>query len=120
LRAGALSYLTKDASPEQLLAAVRGAARGESVLQPRVASRLVRDLQGVREDLAHELSGREREVLSLVARGQANVEIASSLGISEKTVKSHMSNILGKLQVSDRTQAAIFAWREGLMPESAP
>jgi DNA-binding NarL/FixJ family response regulator len=118
LRAGALSYLLKDADPEQILAAVRCAARGEAILHPRVAARLVQDLRGAREDPSTDLSAREREVLACVAGGASNREIAEKLGIGEKTVKSHVSNILGKLHLADRTQAAIFAWREGLMPES--
>lgn len=116
LRAGALSYLLKDASPEQILSAIRYAARGQAFLHPKVAARLVQDLRGVRDDSSTELSTREREILECVARGASNREIAEQLGISEKTVKSHISNILGKLHLADRTQAAIFAWREGLMP----
>ncbi|PTL81587.1 response regulator transcription factor [Vitiosangium sp. GDMCC 1.1324] len=119
LRAGALSYLLKDASADELVQAVRKAASGEATLSPQVASQVVRSLrQPTREreilPLHSELSEREREVLLLVADGLTNTDIARRLGISEKTVKSHVSNILGKLQVEDRTQAAAFAWREGL------
>ncbi len=118
LRAGALSYLLKDVGPEDLVAAVRNAAAGEAVLHPRVASRVVRELRGERRDAIdpwHELSDREMEVLRLVAEGLGNVEIAARLVIGEKTVKSHVSNILGKLQLADRTQATAYAWRQGLI-----
>lgn len=120
LRAGALSYLLKDATPQQILAAVRLGARGQTYLDPRVAARLVQDLQGARQDPSTDLSTREREILACVAQGTANRDIAVRLAISEKTVKSHISNILGKLHLHDRTQAAVYAWREGLIsPESA-
>jgi len=118
LRAGALSYLLKDVGPEDLVAAVRNAAAGEAVLHPQVASRVVRELRGERRDMIdpwHELSDREVEVLRLVAEGLGNAEIAARLVISEKTVKSHVSNILGKLQLADRTQATAYAWRQGLV-----
>ncbi|OJH36986.1 response regulator [Cystobacter ferrugineus] len=119
LRAGALSYLLKDASADELVQAVRKAASGEATLSPQVASQVVRSLrQPTREreipPLHSQLSERERQVLLLVADGLTNTDIAQRLGIGEKTVKSHVSNILGKLQVEDRTQAAAFAWREGL------
>jgi len=118
LRAGTLSYLLKDVGPEDLVAAVRNAAAGEAVLHPQVASRVVRELRGERRDMIdpwHELSDREVEVLRLVAEGLGNAEIAARLVISEKTVKSHVSNILGKLQLADRTQATAYAWRQGLV-----
>ncbi len=118
LRAGALSYLLKDVGPEDLVAAVRNAAAGEAVLHPRVASRVVRELRGEQRDAInpwHELSDREVEVLRLVAEGLGNAEIAARLVISEKTVKSHVSNILGKLQLADRTQATAYAWRQGFV-----
>lgn len=114
LRAGALSYLLKDVGPEDLVAAVRNAAAGEAVLHPRVASRVVRERRDM-IDPWHELSDREMEVLRLVAEGLSNAEIAARLVIGEKTVKSHVSNILGKLQLADRTQATAYAWREGLV-----
>jgi len=118
LRAGALSYLLKDVGPEDLVAAVRNAAAGEAVLHPRVASRVVRELRGEQRDAInpwHELSDREVEVLRLVAEGLGNAKIAARLVISEKTVKSHVSNILGKLQLADRTQATAYAWRQGFV-----
>ena len=118
IRAGALSYILKDARPSELAEAVRKAARGEAVLNPRVAARLVFEMQGVREESVNpfaELSERELEVLRLVATGISNQEIAEKLYISEKTVKSHVSNILSKLHLADRTQAAVFAWNEGII-----
>jgi NarL family two-component system response regulator LiaR len=117
-RAGALSYLLKGAGLQELTEAVRKAARGEAVLHPHVAARLVKELRGsAKQDtmLHKELSEREREVLSLIAEGLHNAEIAARLVISERTVKSHVNNILSKLQVTDRTQAAIYAWREGIV-----
>jgi DNA-binding NarL/FixJ family response regulator len=118
IRAGALSYLLKDVKPEELTEAVRKAARGEAILHPRIAARVVQEFQNEREippHLFHGLSERELEVLRLVATGRSNAEIAGMLSISEKTVKSHVGNILGKLHLADRTQAAVYAWREGLM-----
>ncbi len=118
IRAGALSYLLKDASPDELAEAVRRAARGEAVLHPRVAARLVKELSGAPADRSNpfqELTARELEVLRLVADGLSNQEIASTLVISEKTVKSHLTSILSKLHLSDRTQAAVLAWREGIV-----
>ena len=118
IRAGALSYLLKDVEPEELAAVVRTAAAGEAVLHPRIAARVVQELHGTRDtplNPFHELSERELEVLRLLAAGRSNAEIAGSLSISEKTVKSHVGNILGKLHLADRTQAAVYAWREGLV-----
>ncbi|MFP2908493.1 response regulator [Pyxidicoccus sp. 3LFB2] len=117
LRAGALSYLLKDASAEELVQAVRRAAAGEATLHPRVANqvvRLLREPSRERPSAHSDLSEREHEVLLLIADGASNADIAARLGVSEKTVKSHVSNILGKLHLDDRTQAAVFAWREGL------
>jgi two-component system, NarL family, response regulator LiaR len=118
IRAGALSYLLKDIAALDLAEAVRKAARGEAVLHPQVAARVVQELQGARKDAFNpftDLSERELEVLKLIAAGASNEDIAARLVISEKTVKSHVSNILGKLHVADRTQAAVFAWREGIV-----
>ncbi len=117
LRAGALSYVLKDLSPEELAEAVRKAARGEAVLHPRVAARVVKELQGLRAETPNpftELSERELDVLRLIADGLSNAEIAARLTLSEKTVKGHVSNLLGKLHLADRTQAAVLAWREGV------
>ena len=118
LRAGALPYVLKDISPVELVDAVRKAAAGEAVLHPRVATRVIRELQGIRKEAPNpfiELTDREMEVLRLIADGTANAGIAEKLFISEKTVKGHVSNILGKLHLGDRTQAAAYAWREGLV-----
>jgi NarL family two-component system response regulator LiaR len=118
IRAGALSYVLKDVGPEELADTVRRAAAGEAVLHPRVAARVVRELHGARRDEPNafrELSDRELEVLKLIAGGLNNAEIAGRLYVSEKTVKSHVSNILGKLHLADRTQAAVYAWRQGVV-----
>src|SRR3984893_6605958 len=98
-------------------------ARGESVLHPRVAARVVQELRGARRDTPNlfiDLSDREIEVLRLIADGLSNAEIAAKLIISEKTVKGHVSNILGKLHMMDRTQAAVFAWQQGLVARRDP
>jgi NarL family two-component system response regulator LiaR len=118
IRAGALSYVLKDVALPELAAIIRKAARGEAVLHPQVAARLVQELaRSPRHgpSLQALLSEREHEVLRLIAEGLSNAEIAERLVISEKTVKSHVRNILSKLHLQDRTQAAVFAWREGLM-----
>jgi NarL family two-component system response regulator LiaR len=117
LRAGALSYALKDVPAAELAETVRRAARGESVLHPRVAARVVRSLRGDRDvpNVFVELSDRELEVLRLIAAGLPNAAIAERLVISEKTVKGHVSNILGKLHIMDRTQAAVLAWQQGLV-----
>ena len=118
IRAGALSYVLKEIGPGELADAVRKAAAGEAVLHPRVAARIVRELHGARRDEPNafrELSDRELEVLKLIADGLTNAEIAGRLYVSEKTVKSHVSNILGKLHLADRTQAAVYAWRQGVV-----
>ena len=118
IQAGALSYLLKSTTLDELVESVRKAARGEAVLHPHVAARLVQELSGTPREMAvlyASLSEREREVLRLIADGRGNTEIAERLVISETTVKSHVSNILSKLHVADRTQAAVYAWREGLM-----
>ena len=123
LRAGALSYVLKDVGPDELADTVRKAARGESVLHPRVASRVVQELRGARRDIPNlftDLSDRELDVLRLIADGLSNAEIANRLFISEKTVKGHVSNILGKLHMLDRTQAAVFAWQQGLVARRDP
>lgn len=118
IRAGALSYLLKDVDSQELAGAIRKAAKGEAVLHPRVAARVVQELHGAAQTALNpftELSERELEVLRLIADGASNSEIAERLVISEKTVKSHVSNILSKLHVFDRTQAAVYAWREGVV-----
>lgn len=123
LRAGALSYVLKDVGPDELADTVRKAARGESVLHPRVAARVVQELRGTRRDtpnLFTDLSDRELEVLRLIADGRSNGEIAAKLFIREKTVKGHVSNILSKLHMMDRTQAAVYAWQQGLVARRDP
>ncbi len=118
LQAGAISYILKDVKMDELAEALRRAAQGEATLHPRVASRVIQELHGAnREDLNPytELTDREMEVLKLIAQGQCNSEIAESLVISVNTVKGHVSNILSKLHLADRTQAAVYAWQQGIV-----
>ena len=118
IRAGALSYLLKDMDPDDLADAVRRAHSGEAVIHPRVAARLVKEISGIRQEAVNpfnELTDREMDVLRQIADGKNNREIAETLVISEKTVKSHITNILSKLHLADRTQAAVYAWREGIV-----
>jgi NarL family two-component system response regulator LiaR len=117
IKAGALSYLLKDADAETVRKAIHSASRGEAILHPRIARRLMAEVTAPapQRDPAAELTAREMEVLRLVAQGMTNANIADQLFITERTVKAHVSNLLGKLHLSDRTQAAVFAWREGLM-----
>jgi NarL family two-component system response regulator LiaR len=119
IKAGALSYLLKDADAETVLHAIHAASRGEAILHPRIAQRLMAEVTAPAKsrDPAAELTAREMEVLHLIAQGRANAEIAAELVITERTVKAHVSNLLGKLHLSDRTQAAVYAWREGLVRE---
>jgi len=114
LKAGALSYLLKDSSPQELVAAVRAAARRESTLHPMVAAKVLREMQ--HQSPLDELTPRERDVLILIAHGRSNHEIAIELSIGEQTVKTHVSNILSKLHLVDRTQAAIYALQKRLVP----
>jgi NarL family two-component system response regulator LiaR len=118
IRAGALSYVIKNIGPDELAEVVRKAAGGEAVLNSQVAARVVQEIQGVHHLEPNpfiELTDRELDVLRLIADGQKNAEIASKLVISEKTVKNHVSNILSKLHLADRTQAAVYAWRQGIV-----
>lgn len=118
LRAGAISYLLKSVKFDELAEAIRRAARGEATLHPHIATRVLQDLQGVARDPNDpfaDLTTREREVLTRIASGLSNAEIAAEFVISENTVKGYVSNVLSKLHLADRTQAAVFAWREGLM-----
>jgi NarL family two-component system response regulator LiaR len=118
IKAGALSYLLKDVGPEELAGAVRAAARGEAVLHSHVATRVMQELRGTRREVPNpfaELTNRELEVMHLIAEGLSNALIAERLVLSEKTVKGYVSNILSKLHLADRTQAAVLAWREGMM-----
>ena len=113
IKAGAAGYLLKDVRPADLADAVRKASRGEALLAPSVAARLMQEVSGERPAPAG-LTERELEVLRLIARGMSNKQIAKELVVSEKTVKTHVSNILAKLHLADRTQAALYAVREGL------
>jgi DNA-binding NarL/FixJ family response regulator len=122
LRAGALGYLLKDVPSEKLGEAIRAAARGESFLQPSVAAKVVAEFARLTSKptmnakaLAEPLSDREFEILRLIADGARNQEIAGTLFLAEGTVKNHITNILGKLGVRDRTQAALKARRIGLI-----
>ena len=120
-QAGAISYILKDTTPEDLIRAVRKAAAGESTLSPRIAKALMTVVTQARaaktqENQLHEdLTELEMEVLHCIAEGLSNMDIAARLYISEKTVKSHVGNILSKLYLTDRTKAAVYAWREGIV-----
>jgi NarL family two-component system response regulator LiaR len=116
IQAGAAGYLLKDAQPQELARAVRAANDGEALLDPGVAARLVDAIaQTPDEEPAERLTPRERQVLELIGRGLPNKLIARELEVSEKTVKNHVSHVLAKLGVSDRTQAALYAARTGLL-----
>ena len=116
LEAGASGYLLKDADVDDVAAAVRAAHRGELQLDPAVARLLMSSLRGIsRDDVSSALTPRELEVLALVGTGRANKEIAAELSISERTARTHVSNILRKLGLASRTQAALWAVREGLV-----
>ncbi len=120
LRAGAVGYLLKDAPSENLFAAIRAAARGESFLQPSVTTRVLAEFTRLSDHptgpttLIEPLSDREREILRLITKGSTNREIAEALFITEGTVKNHVTNILSKLDVRDRTQAALKARELGV------
>jgi NarL family two-component system response regulator LiaR len=118
MRAGATGYVLKDADPEEVVKAIRSAAAGESPLDPRVVRRLMQEFTPAKpkaETQSEPLSEREIEVLRLVARGHSNQQIAEALIISPKTAKTHVSNILSKLGLASRTQAAVYALRENLV-----
>jgi two-component system, NarL family, response regulator LiaR len=123
LKAGAISYILKDMKMEKLADVLHRAIQGEVTLHPRVASRVLQNLRG--EDgeepqLIAELTERELDVLKLIAAGLSNTMIAEKLFISENTVKGHVSNILSKLHLADRTQVAVFAWQKGIVHRNAP
>jgi two-component system, NarL family, response regulator LiaR len=118
LRAGAISYVLKDINMPDLARTIRLAAAGEAVLHPKVAARVIQELHGSRLAAVNpftELTDREMEVLRLVAEGLSNAEIAARLVLGETTVKGHVSNILSKLHLAGRTQAAVYAWKEGIV-----
>jgi len=116
IKAGALSYVMKTAGVDVVVESVRAAARGESLLDPSVAAKVLEEMRRVRgRDEVDPLSRREVEVLSALARGRSNKEIAKELSIGEETVKTHVSNILSKLHLADRTQAAIYGLQKRLV-----
>jgi DNA-binding NarL/FixJ family response regulator len=112
LDAGAVGYLLKDAEPEEIHAAIRAASRGEAPITPRAAAELLAARRTRPAEV--DLTAREREVLLLVVQGHANKQIARRLGISEKTVKGHLTNLFQRIGVADRTQAALWAERTGM------
>jgi len=118
LKAGAISYILKDMKMEKLVETLRRAVQGEVTLHPRVAARVLQNIRGENpeaEPLFTDLTERELEVLKLIASGLTNSQIAEKLVISENTVKGHVSNILSKLHVADRTQVAVYAWQRGIV-----
>jgi len=121
IKAGAMGYVLKDSPAEETVAAIRAVYRGEAILHPSLVGRVMKEFSRLSQQRAadmkvfSELTAREIEVLKLLAAGKRNKEIARELFISEKTVKNHISNIFYKLQVNDRTEAALFAARQGLV-----
>ena len=115
IEAGAASYILKTSTAAEIAKAIRATAKGESVLEPEVTTKMMNRMsQKNQPQLYEDLTAREREVLMLIAKGKSNKEIADELFITLKTVKTHVSNILAKLQVEDRTQAAIYAFQHHL------
>ena len=118
VKAGALGYLLKDSTPQQLVEAIRQVARGEPSLEPSIARKVLQELSnpggGTGRQTSDPLTEREMDVLRLIAQGMSNREIAAKIFVAEWTVRSHVSNILGKLHLASRTQAALYALREGL------
>jgi DNA-binding NarL/FixJ family response regulator len=123
IKSGAQGYLTKDLKAQQLFDALEGVARGEAAFSGAIAAKILREFErtvrGTRQDLGatEALTEREREVLQLVAQGKSNLEIAQALVISESTVKNHLRNILGKLHLRNRIEAAVYAVRQGLVED---
>jgi len=120
IKAGALGYLMKDATPADLSESIRSVYRGQPSLHPQIARKLMNQIAPREEQAEERLTLRETEVLRLIARGHSNKEIAAALTISEKTVKAHVSNILQKLHLADRTQAALYAVREKIANDGQP
>jgi two-component system, NarL family, response regulator LiaR len=121
IQAGAAGYLLKNAQPQELARAIRAAHAGQALLDPAVAARLVDAIaQPAGEPPREPLTAREQQVLALIAEGLSNKRIARQLGVSEKTVKTHVGHVLAKLGVADRTQAAVHAVRSGLVPPTPP
>lgn len=118
LKAGAISYILKDMKMDKLAEAITKAHHGEVILHPKVASRVLQNIRKDRDEdsiIYTELTDRELDVLKLIANGYSNSQIAGELVISENTVKGHVSNILSKLHLADRTQAAVYAWQQGIV-----
>lgn len=116
IEAGAASYILKTSTAEEIAKTIRQTDAGESVLEPEVTTKMMNHISNQNKtELYDDLTNREREVLQLIAQGKSNQEIADELFITLKTVKTHVSNILSKLQVEDRTQAAIYAFKHGLV-----
>jgi NarL family two-component system response regulator LiaR len=117
LKAGAISYVLKDMKMDKLAEAIQSAIHGEVTLHPLVATRVLRNLRGESQDESFyaELTDRELEVLKFIANGLSNSQIAEQLVISTNTVKGHVSNILNKLHLADRTQVAVYAWQKGIV-----
>lgn len=114
LEAGAVSYLLKTTNAKHIAEAIRKTVTGESVLEPEVTTKMMKRMRGIEQPLHEQLTEREREVLSLLADGKTNQDIADELFIALKTVKTHVSNILAKLDVQDRTQAVVYAFQHKL------
>lgn len=118
LEAGAMSYMLKTSKAGRIAEAVRAACNGESILEPEVTEKMLHKMrEPVQADLYEQLTAREQEVLQLMAEGKSNQEIADQLFIALKTTKVHVSNVLGKLQVHDRTQAVVYAFKHDLVKE---
>lgn len=118
LKAGAISYILKDMKMEKLAEVLHRAVQGEVTLHPRVAARVLQNIRGENgeeQPLFTELTDRETDVLKLIANGLTNSQIADKLVISENTVKGHVSNILSKLHLADRTKVAVYAWQQGIV-----
>jgi len=122
LKAGAISYILKDMKMEKLVDVLHRAVQGEVTLHPRVAARVLQNIRGENSEeqpLFTELTDRETDVLKLIANGFTNSQIAEKLVISENTVKGHVSNILSKLHLADRTKVAVYAWQQGIVQRNS-